>query len=74
LTKKYRIFKIKKYYKKNHLRQELKIKTNLVTGGARQKLKQAFLLSARSSSAARKQDTEPMWMLGSLPLSRIRPW
>lgn len=37
-----------------------KIKTNLVTGAARQKLKQAFLLSARSSSAARKQDTAPM--------------
>jgi len=55
--------------------QELEINnTNLVTGAARQKLKLAFLLSARSSSAARKQDTAPMELFGSLPLSRIRPW
>jgi hypothetical protein len=40
-----------------HLRQKQIIRTNLVTGAARQKLKQAFLLSARSSSAARKHDT-----------------
>jgi len=55
-------------------RQESKIATNLVTGAARQKLKLAFLLSLRSSSAARKQDTAPMGLFGSLPLSRIRPW
>lgn len=47
---------------------------NLVTGAARQKLKQAFLLSVRSSSAARKQHTALTWQAGSLPLSRIRPW
>lgn len=59
---------------RKNLRQNQMIKTNLVTGAARPKLRQAFLLSARSSSAARKQDTAAMWLLGSLPLSRIIPW
>lgn len=47
--------------------------TDLVTGAARQELKQALLLSARSFFETRKQRTAVMWQDGSVPLSTIRP-
>ena len=49
--------------------------TNLVTGGDKQKLRQAFLLSPRISEAARKQHTALAWQAGSLPFSvTSRTW
>lgn len=53
---------------------KLRCESNLVTGSERQKLKHAFLLSAKSSSAARKQQTALIWQDGSVPLSVINPW
>lgn len=59
---------------RNVIKMSKDIIKNLVTGSARQKLKEAFLLSASSSSAARKQHTALTWQEGSVPLSMIIPW